>query len=64
MPPMKGLSTCQSWILEVPSILILLPDLAAKVVVWAAAGNDTIASNKRATVLAIIVRFFMFTFLV
>jgi hypothetical protein len=50
--------------LEVPSILILLPDLAAKVVVWAAAGNDTIASNKRATVFAIIVRFFMFVLLV
>ena len=29
-PPMKGLSTCQSWMLEVPSILILLPDLADK----------------------------------
>src|ERR1035441_3917815 len=29
IPPMRGLSTCQSWMLEVPSILILLPDLAA-----------------------------------
>jgi hypothetical protein len=50
--------------LEVPSILILLPDLAAKVVVWAAAGNATVASSKSATVRAIIVRLFIFVLLV
>ena len=59
-PPMKGLSTCQSWMLEVPSILILLPDLAAKVVIWSAAGSDNVASNERAIVPAINVRVFMF----
>src|ERR1035437_10963998 len=64
IPPMRGLSTCQSWILEVPSILILLPDLAAKVVIWSAAGNDNVASNERAIVPAINVRLFMFVFLV
>src|ERR1017187_10166919 len=63
-PPMRGLSPCQSWMLEVPSILILLPDLAAKVVIWSAAGSDTVVSNKSATVPAINVCFFMFRFLV
>src|ERR1035437_9140353 len=63
-PPMKGLSTCQSWMLEVPSILILLPDLAEKVVICSAADNDNVASNERAIVPAINVRLFMFIFLV